>query len=113
MFNKKFKVSEQVQSPFQSPKLDLNCKKEAKKWEKLRNNNRAYSKERKKQREHLEKEIAVVNKFFEEGSISKDIHSRYLKMLEMGYTQKIQETRDKYGFPNLKLTPQSYWRKTK
>jgi len=110
MFSRKRGVSEKSHSSSQSPKLLTNYKKEAKLWGKLRNNRRAYLEERKKQREHLDKEIAGVNKLLKEGLISKDIHSRYLKMLEMGYAQKIQETRDKHGFANPKITSQTLWR---
>jgi hypothetical protein len=101
MFNRIFRMPKQFHSSSQSPKLDVKGEKEGKK----RNNKHVYSKERKKQRKHLNKEIAGVNKLLKEGAISKDIHSRYLKMLEMGYAQKIQETRDRYGFTNLKHTP--------
>ena len=100
MFNRRFRMTKQSQSSSQSPKLDVNCEKEVKHCGKLRKNKHAYSKERNKQREHLNKEIAGVNKLLKEGSISQDIHSRYLKMLEIGYAQKIQETRDRYGFTN-------------
>ena len=113
MFNRKCGVSEKSHSSSQSPKLDTSCKKGAKLWGKLRNNRSAYSKERKKQREHLDLEIAGVNKLLKEGLISKDIHSRYLKMLEMGYAQKIQVTRDKYGFAKPKYLSQTLWRKIK
>ena len=67
---------------------------------KLKKAKKAYADERKKQREHLTKELARVDKLFKEGSISKDIHVRYKKMLEIGYTQKLLETREKYGFMN-------------
>ena len=100
MFNRRYRITKQVHSSSHSQKLDVNCEKEVKHCGKLRKNKHAYSKERNKQREHLNKEIAGVNKLLKEGSISQDIHSRYLKMLEMGYVQKIQETRDRYGFTN-------------
>ncbi len=102
MFKRKNKITNQLLSSIKSSKPVQTCKKEAKSWRKLRNKRHAYTKERIKQREHLNKEIACVNKLRKEGSISKDIHARYLKMLEIGYAQKIQETRDKHGFANPK-----------
>jgi len=75
-------------------------KKGANAQRKLQKTIRAYAEERAKQREHLNKETAGVDKLLEEGSISEDIHARYKKMLEKGYSQKRRETREKYGFTN-------------
>ena len=57
-----------------------------------------YTKERSKQREHLNTEIAGLNKLLSESSVDEDTHARLKKMLEMGYEQKRRETRQKYGF---------------
>jgi hypothetical protein len=46
----------------------------------------------------MNEEIANVNEMLKDGSISKDIHERYLKLLEIGYAKKVQETRIRFGF---------------
>jgi hypothetical protein len=61
---------------------------------KLQKTRRAYIKERTKQREDLNTEIAGLDKLLKEGYI----HVRLKKLLEIGYEQKRQETREKYGF---------------
>jgi len=100
MINRKFRISKQLWSSTQLSNLTETSKKETKQWLKLRNKKNAYRKERARQKKHLNKEIAIVNKLFRDGSISEDIHLRYLRMLDMGYEQKIKETRNKFGFPN-------------
>ena len=101
MFNRKDEMVKQWRPPSSSSALVQNSKGELKSWKKLRNKKQAYAKERTKQQEHMNKEIAFVNKLREEGSINEDIHERYQKLLEIGYAQKIRETREKYGFTNL------------
>ena len=98
MFNKKHEAIDKryLSSPFDSSFHF--AKKEAKVQRKLQKIRQDYTRERTKQREHLNKELAVVEKLLEEGSISEDIRARYKKMLELGYTQKRRETREKYGF---------------
>jgi len=98
MFNIKFRKNQQVPSIAQSSKADEARKKEAKTLLKLHNNEDSYKKEIEKQKEHMNEEIANVNEMLKEGSISKDIHERYLKLLEIGYAQKVQETKVKFGF---------------
>jgi len=65
---------------------------------KLQKTTRVYIKERTKQREHLNGEIAGLDKLLKEGSIDEDIYSRLKKLLEIGYEQKRRETREMYGF---------------
>jgi DNA-binding protein H-NS len=66
----------------------------------LRKTRRAYARERTKRREHLNNEVAHVDKLFKARSIDENTHARYKKLLEMSYAQKRQETREKYGFTN-------------
>ncbi len=65
---------------------------------KLRNVKRSYLRERLKQRQHLNEEISRLDTLLKEGVIDEDTHKRLRKLLEMGYQQKRQETRLKYGF---------------
>lgn len=101
MFKKKDEIfSKWRPSAFKS--LSTIAKKETKaKQPKLKKIRHVYAKERTKQREHMNSEVAYVDKLLEEGSIDEDIHARYKKLLEMGYAEKRQETREKYGFTNL------------
>ena len=97
MFNKKNAAFSKWR-PSTLKKLSSNAKKERKlKLQKIR---RVYAKERKKQREHMNSEIAGIDKLLEEGSIDEDIHARYKKLLEMGYADKRRETREKYDLTN-------------
>jgi len=98
MFNIKFRKNQQVQSIAQSSKADKARKKESKPLLKLHNNENSYKKEIEKQKEHMNEETANVNEILKEGSISKDIHERYLNLLEIGYAQKVQEAKVKFGF---------------
>lgn len=98
MFNIKFRKNKQLNSTKQSSKTDEPHKEETRTYLKLHNNQDSYEKEIEKQKAHMNKEIANVNEMFKDGSISADIHERYLKLLEIGYAQKIQETRVKFGF---------------
>jgi hypothetical protein len=98
MFNRKLRTTKQSQSSPQSSNLGQTRKKEREWWLKLRNRKHSYEEEIKKQKEHMNEEIANVDEMLKDGSISKDIHARYLKLLEIGYAEKIQETRVKFGF---------------
>lgn len=66
---------------------------------KLRNVKRSYFRERLKQRQHFNEEISRLDMLLKEKVIDEDTHKRLRKLLEMGYRQKRQETRLKYGFP--------------
>jgi hypothetical protein len=101
MFSRKDKIIKLWSPSSSSSRLVQTSKSKSKSKRKLRNKKQAYAKERTKQREHLNEEIAFINKLREEGSISEDIYTRYQKLLEIGYEQRIQETREKYGFSNL------------
>jgi len=103
MFNKKEEAIKQKSILPQFSKLFHSVKKETNSLRKLRRKRIAYSKERANQREHLNKELAAVDMLLQKGSISDDIHTRYRKMLEMGYAQKLQKTREKFGFTNSKV----------
>jgi len=100
MFNKKEEAIKQQSILPQFSKLFHRVKKETNSLQKLRRKRIAYSKERVNQREILNKELAAVDMLLEKGSISDDIHTRYRKMLEIGYAQKLQKTREKFGFAN-------------
>jgi len=100
MLNKKDEAIKQQSILSKFTKLFHPVKKEANSWRNLRRKRLAYAKERANQRKHLNEELAVVDKLHEEGSISNDIYTRYRKMLEIGYAQKLQETREKFGFTN-------------
>ncbi len=65
---------------------------------KLQKTRRAYIKERIKQQEHFNSEIACLDKLLDESSIDEDIHVRLKKLLEIGYERKRRETREKHGF---------------
>jgi Skp family chaperone for outer membrane proteins len=80
------------------------AKKEAKAQHKLQKIRRAYVKERTKQQEQLNREIVGLDKLLKESSIDEETHARLKKLLEIGYKQKRQETREKYGLTET-LTP--------
>ena len=61
---------------------------------------RSYIKERTKQKEHLNSQIAHLDKLLKDNSIDENTYARYKKLLEMNYEQKLEETRAKYGFTN-------------
>ena len=64
---------------------------------KLQKIKRSYLKERCKQQQHLNEEFSRLDGLLKEDSIDENTHERYKKLLEMGYKQKRQETRLKYG----------------
>ena len=101
MFKKKDKIFGKLR-PSASKSIFTIAEKRAKanqpKLEKIR---RVYAKERTKQLEHMNNEIAGINKLLEEGSIDENTYARYKMLLEMGYAEKRQETRKKYGFTSL------------
>ena len=53
----------------------------------------AYVKERIKQQQEFNIEIAKLDKLLKERSIDEDVHARLIKVLEMAYEQKWQEER--------------------
>lgn len=87
----------------QFTKLFHAVKKQSKSLQKLRKKKLAYLEERAMQQKHLNEELTVVDMLHEKGSISDDLRARYRKMLELGYTQKLQETREKFGFTNTEI----------
>jgi hypothetical protein len=104
MFNKKDENGHKWRplSPFKV--LFHIAKKEARAQHKLQKTRRAYIKERTKQQEHLNREIVGLDELLKESSIDEETHARYKKLLEIGYEQKRQEAREKYGFTKT-LTP--------
>jgi hypothetical protein len=99
MLNKKEEIGNRwhtLSSPFKA--VFRYAGKEGIAHRKLQKNRRTYIKERMKQQEHLNREIAGVDKLLKEGSIDEDIHARLKKLLEIGYVQKRQETREKFAF---------------
>lgn len=81
-------------SPFKA--LLHYAKKEEIAHRKLQKTIRAYIKERIMQREHLNSEVAGLDKLLKENSIDEDTYARLNKMLEIGYELKCQETRKKW-----------------
>jgi hypothetical protein len=65
---------------------------------KTRKNRRSYFEERSKQHEHLNEEFSRLEELLKENSIDQGTYERLLKLLQMGYKQKREETRLKYGF---------------
>jgi hypothetical protein len=65
---------------------------------KLEKRKRSYFKERLHQRQHLSEEFSRLCKLLKENSIDESTFQRLKALLEMGYKQKRQETRIKYGF---------------
>lgn len=104
MFNKKDEIDHKWRpsSPF-SVSFHV-AKKEAKARHNLQKIRRAYVKERTKQQEQLNRQVVGLDKLLKESSINEETHARFKKLLEIGYKQKRQETREKYGFTKT-LTP--------
>jgi hypothetical protein len=99
MFNKKGEMDHKWRSALSSFRALLHyASKEETAQHKLQKTRRAYIEERVKQQEHLNKEVARLDKLLKENSIDEDTHARLNMILEMGYEQKRQETRKKYGF---------------
>jgi hypothetical protein len=98
MFNKKDEIIKERPAP--SPYLALFYinRKENNIEQKLRKTRQAYSKERRRQQDCMGNELARIDKLLEAGSINEDLHKRYMKILEIDYTKKRLETREKYGF---------------
>ncbi len=62
----------------------------------------SYFKERTKQREYLDSQIAHLDKLLKDNSINEDTYVRFKKLLEMRYGEKRETTREKHGFTNHK-----------
>ena len=65
---------------------------------KLKKTGRTYAKERLKQREHLNEEMAHLEKLLKSNLMDEETHKRLKKRLLLGYDQKRRETRVRYGF---------------
>ena len=61
----------------------------------------AYAQERAKQKEHLDYERAGLDELLNCGSIDEETQVRFVKLLEMSYEKKREETREKYGFRDI------------
>jgi hypothetical protein len=80
--------------------------REATAGRKLRKTRQAYVRERLKEQEHLNSEISSLDRLLKENSIDKYTYARYKKLLKMGYEQKRQQTRERYGLiKNLTTAP--------
>ncbi len=91
------KLGAQANGPFRYPhEKDSNTHPDEK--------NRSYLKERRKQREYLNSQIAHLDKLLDNASIGEDTYVRSKKLLRMNYEQKREATREKYGFTN-SMTP--------
>jgi hypothetical protein len=66
----------------------------------LKEKRRSYLKERTKQKEHLNSQIAHLYKLLNDKSINEDTYARYKKLLEMNYEREHEATREKHGFTN-------------
>jgi hypothetical protein len=96
IFHRKGKIVKQCCPSSTSAGTVNLANKDTKSWRKKKSN---YAKERAKQREHLNKEIAELDKFQDQGLISETVGNRYRKLLEICYSEKRMQTREKYGFP--------------
>jgi hypothetical protein len=65
----------------------------------LEKRKRSYFKERLQQRQHVNEEFSRLCRLLIENSIDEGTFERLKALLKMGYEQKRQETRIKYGFP--------------
>jgi hypothetical protein len=102
MIDKKGEMNHKWRSALSPFKALLNyAKKEEIAHRKLQKTRRAYTKERTKQREHLNREVARLDRLMKDKSIDEDTHARLNKILKIFYEQKLQETRKKYGFKTL------------
>jgi len=102
MIDKKGKMNDKWRSALSPFEALLNyAKKEEIAHRKLQKTRRAYTKERTKQRERLNREVAGLDRLMQDKSIDEDTHARLNKILKIVYEQKLQETRKKYGFKTL------------
>lgn len=58
----------------------------------------AYAQERAKQKDRLDNERAGLDELLNCGSIDEETQIRFVKLLEMSYDRRREETREKYGF---------------
>jgi len=65
---------------------------------KLQAKKQAYSNERLRERESLDKDLSALDKQLQESMIDSQTHERYMKILQISYERKRQETRKKFGF---------------
>lgn len=65
---------------------------------KLQKMRRSYLKERSKQLQQLNEEFSRLEVLLQQNSIDESTHERLKKLLEIGYEQKLMETRLKHGF---------------
>jgi len=72
------------------------------KLEKMRH---SYTKERQKQREHFDEELARTNDLLKSESIDEETHERYHRLLKWGYNLQREETRKKFGLTESILAP--------
>jgi len=99
MFNRKHEIdNKRLPASTRLKTLFHYAEKEENAYRKLQKTRQAYIKERTKQREHLTREIASLDRLLKESSIDEDIYVRLKKLLEMGNEQKRQETREIFGF---------------
>jgi len=102
MFGKEWRKINQKKiletSPFKAPFNFTKAEKTTKRD--FKGKRRSYLKERTKQKEHLNSQIANLEKLLNDKSINEDTYARYKKLLEMSYEQEREATREKYGFTN-------------
>jgi len=65
---------------------------------KLQKIKRSYLKERVKQQQQLSEECSRLDLLLKVNSIDEGTHERLRKLLEIGYEEKLLETRSKHGF---------------
>lgn len=99
MFNKKAEIGHKWNPVSSQIKALFHCAgKEEVAYCKLQKTRRVYIKERTEQRERLNKGIAGLDRLLKESSIDEETYGRLKKLLEIGYKQKRQETREMCGF---------------
>ena len=99
MFNKKSEIGHKWNPVSSQIKALFHCAgKEEVAYLKLQKTRRVYIKERTEQRERLNRGIAGLDRLLKENSIDEDTCARLKKLLEIGYKQKRQETREMCGF---------------
>ena len=101
MFDKKWKIEPRKVLETSLFKISFNFTRTEKTRERnLQKKRRSYLKERTKQKEHLNSQIAHLEKLLSDKSINEDTYTRLKKLLEMSYEQEREATREKHGFTN-------------
>ncbi len=101
MFDKKCKKIDNVAAP-ETPRFKTLfhfSKKAEVTQRKFREKRCSYIKERTTQKEHLTSQSIHLDTLLKNNSINQDTYARLKKLLEMKYEEKINEIRERHGFP--------------